>query len=276
MVGWMRGGGRDLRRLARRTAGRGVRLASGWTRRLPVGIRRSVRDRFQKALLRLGRAQVVPAGAFEDFLVDQLQRLREGSGVTRLEGDYLEFGVYVGTSMGAAVRAFDRAEVAPCRFFGFDSFGGLPAGSETDGWTSGAYAASRQVAEWNLARQDVLGRVELIEGWFDETCTVETVDRHRLGDVLVAMIDCDTYTSSRLALDFVEPLLGPDALVIFDDWYARNPDGTQMEGQRRAFHEVLARRPELVVADVGRPGFYGQAFRLSTAPVPATDAAALS
>jgi O-methyltransferase len=203
----------------------------------------------------------VPARPFEDFLVEQLEVVARPRGVP-LEGDYVEFGVYVGTSMAAAVRAFDRVGVARSRFVGFDSFEGLPPGSEQDGWTSGAFAASRSVAEWNLARQGVRHRVELVEGWFDVTCTEQTVERLGLGNVLVAMIDCDTYSSSRVALDFVEPLLAPQALVIFDDWYARNPEGTELEGQRRAFHELVARRPDLVIRDAGRPGFYGQAFRV--------------
>ena len=267
MVGRAGHDGHDWWTRPRRIAGGGRRLVVALVRRLPAGLRRPLRDAVQKALLKLGRGQVVPARSFEDFLVDQLRILRAQSGVGRLEGDYLEFGVYVGTSMGAAVRAFDRTGVAPCRFFGFDSFDGLPPGSENDGWTSGAFAASRPVAEWNLARQGVRHRVELVEGWFDQTCTAETVDRHRLGGVLVAMIDCDTYSSSRVALDFVEPLLSPSSLVVFDDWYALNPEGDEMEGQRRAFHELLARRPELTAVDVGRPGIYGQAFRLSKAPV---------
>jgi hypothetical protein len=238
------------------------RVRRGVLRRLPPAVRRPVRDLYLKTLLSVGRAQVVPAAAFEEFLLGQLEALRAESGQSRLQGDYLEFGVYVGTSMGAAVRSFDRAGVTKCRFFGFDSFAGLPEGSESDGWTSGSYAASRSVTEWNLARQGVLDRVNLVQGWFDETCNAETVERYQLGDVLVAMIDCDTYTSSRIALDFVEPLLARYCIVIFDDWYARNPDGTTMEGQRQALHELLARRSDLTVTDIGRPGFYGQAFRL--------------
>lgn len=248
-------------------AGRGLRLGRRLVERLPAGVRPPLRDAIQKGLVALGQDEVVPAQAFEDFLVDQLDLLRRESGGTALAGDYLEFGVYLGTSLGAAVRAFDRADVAAARFVGFDSFEGLPPGSEADGWQSGDFAASRSVAEWNLARQGVRHRVELVEGWFDETCTPEAVERHQLGQVLVAMIDCDTYTSSRQALEFVEPLLGSRSLVVFDDWYALNPDGREMEGQRRAFHEVAARSPHLSVADAGRAGYCGQAFRLTKVAV---------
>lgn len=52
-------------------------------------------------------------------------------------------------------------------------------------------AASRLVAEWKPARQGSLHRVDLVEGWFEEICTADTAERLRLGEVLVAMIDCD-------------------------------------------------------------------------------------
>jgi hypothetical protein len=247
-------------------------LGGALLRRLPPGIRRPIRDLYQKTAVKRGGSQVVPPRVFEDFLVAQLDALRREAAAPTLEGDYIEFGVFVGTSLGAAVRAFDRAGVTRGRFFGFDSFEGLPEGSESDGWTSGTFAASRSVTEWNLTRQGVLDRVTLVEGWFDDTCTAETVERYGLGGVLVAMIDCDTYSSSKLALDFVEPLLAESAVLIFDDWYTRNPDGTEMEGQRRAFHELLARRPELSCVEVGRPGFYSQAFRVSVLPLPDVEA----
>ena len=181
-----------------------------------------------------------------------------------LDGDYVEFGVYLGTSMGAAVRAFDRAGAAPARFFGFDSFAGLPPESAEDGWIPGDFATTREVAEWHLRRQGVLERVTLIKGWFDETCTEETTAIFGLRKILVAMIDCDTYGSSKTALAYVEPMLAPSSLVVFDDWYALNPDGTKVEGQRRVFEEFLARRPDIRTTDLGRVGYHGQSFLISS------------
>jgi len=221
-----------------------------------------------KAMLTVGWGDVVPAAPFERFLTAQLEAIGRDAGSSVLDsvpdGDYVEFGVYVGTSMGAAVRAFDAAGLHGSRFVGFDSFAGLPAGSESEGWRSGDFRASRALAEWNLSRQGVVHRVDLVEGWFDETCTSATIERCRLEKVLVAMIDCDTYTSSKVALDFVAPLLAPRCLLVFDDWYTANPDGSKLEGQRKAFEELLARSPHLRAEDAGRPGFHGQAFRLSS------------
>ena len=119
---------------------------------------------------------------------------------------------------------------------------------------------SRKVAEWHLRRLGVLDRVTLIEGWFDETLTSVTVDEHELQRVVVAMVDFDTYGSAAIAVRFVEPLLAANCLVIFDDWYTMNPSGDLIEGERRAFEELLANYPHWTSADLGRVGFCGQAF----------------
>jgi O-methyltransferase len=262
----------------RRAVGLGLALRArraSWAvlSRLPPSLGEPAWMLLNKAMLTIGWGDVVPAAAFEQFLSAQLEALGRDAGRSMSdgdregdpEGDYVEFGVYVGTSMGAAVRAFDKAGLRGSRFVGFDSFAGLPAGSESEGWRSGDFRASRALAEWNLSRQGVLPRVNLVEGWFDQTCTSATIERYRLEKVLVAMIDCDTYTSSKIAVDFVAPLLAPRCLLVFDDWYTANPDGSQLEGQRKVFEELLARSPNLRAEDAGRPGFHGQAFRLSSA-----------
>jgi hypothetical protein len=211
----------------------------------------------QKLQLLAGRGEVVPAADYEDFLTTHLPQ------VARPDGLYVEFGVYLGTSLGAAVRAFDRAGCEGARFVGFDSFAGLPPGSEEEGWVSGAFATSRQVTEWHLERQGVLGRVELVEGWFADTCNPHTAARTGLGDVVVAMIDCDLYSASLTALTFIEPFLADRSVVIFDDWYARNPGGELYEGQRRALEEFRAAHPGHTCDRLGDVGFHGVAFLVS-------------
>ena len=236
------------------------RISRKAIRRVPPTLRVPIRDSLQKASLLIGIGEVVPAAEFEAFLTEHLRRI---NGNELPDGDYMEFGVYLGTSIAAAVRAFDSCELTHRRFFGFDSFTGLPDNAEDDGWASGLYAASRNVAEWHLRRLGVLDRVTLIEGWFDETLTSATVDKYQLRSVLVAMVDCDTYSSAVTALRFAEPLLAPQCIVIFDDWYTMNPSGDLIEGERRAFEELLADCPQWKSADLGRIGFCGRAFELN-------------
>jgi hypothetical protein len=235
-------------------AARAVRgqLRRGW-RALPT----PARDAAQKVMLRTGHGEVVPVDDYEAFLAAHLPSVRAPGGA------YVEFGVYLGSSMAAAVRAFDRCGCEGARFVGFDSFAGLPVGSEAEGWPSGAFAASRDVAEWHLRRHGVLDRVELVEGWFEDTCNDETAAQLALGPVVVAMIDCDVYSASATALAFVEPFLAGRSLLIFDDWFAHNPAGDLDEGQRRAMREFLADHPRHACTELGRVGFFGLAFLLT-------------
>ena len=105
--------------------------------------------------------------------------------------------------------------------------------------------------------------MELVEGWFDETCNDRTTERLGLGSVVVAMIDCDIYSASARALTFVEPLLAERSLLVFDDWFAHNPSGDLDEGQRRALRELRSAKPGHRFVELGRVGVHGLAFLVS-------------
>src|SRR5688500_1348459 len=113
-----------LLRAGRRT------IRAGW-HAVPLSVRRPVRDTLQKVMLRTGHGEVVPVQEYEQFLAAHLPKVKAPGGV------YLGFGVYLGSSMAAAVRAFERVGCEDARFVGFDSFVGLPAGSEAEGWPTG-------------------------------------------------------------------------------------------------------------------------------------------
>jgi O-methyltransferase len=86
-------------------------------------------------------------------------RLREGlaylsrAGKDQV-GDYLEFGVFNGTSMICMYQVLQEMRFDHVRLFGFDSFEGLPdaAAFDDDGvWKPGAYAAPYELTKERLA-----------------------------------------------------------------------------------------------------------------------------
>jgi hypothetical protein len=131
--------------------------------------------------------------------------------------------------------------------FGFDSFEGLPdtANKEPGSpWLPGQYSATLGMTRRYLRKRGVPDdRVVLEKGWFSETLTPETRERHQLVRASFLMVDCDLYSSTREALDFAGPLLGPSAVIYFDDWHAAGM-ASKGEGERRAFEEFLAANPE--------------------------------
>jgi len=84
-------------------------------------------------------------------LAKSLRRMRTSD----LHGDYFEFGLYRGSSFSAAQRLARRYRLVPeMRFFGFDSFQGLPepAGVDVAGeFRKGDYACSRAEVTATLA-----------------------------------------------------------------------------------------------------------------------------
>jgi O-methyltransferase len=167
-------------------------------------------------------------------------------------GCYLEFGVSRGTSMACVHEAF-RARGISIRLIGFDSFEGLPAEAADQGWHPGQYSSSRAATRRYLRRRGVpRRRVDLVEGWFDETLTEQTRSALGIDRVSLIMIDCDIYSSTATALRFCVPHIDR-TVVMFDDWGWR--DGAV--GQREAFEEMLHEHPEFVATPL--PSYLDQA-----------------
>ena len=233
------------------------RLKIAIVRRLPPRARVAARDAYHRTRLRAGRNPLAIPEQHQRFLEQLIHELVEA----RPQGPlvYAEFGVYQGASMAAAVRAFETTGLADrTHFVGFDSFEGLPPGSEDEGWGTGWFVSSRRTTEWNLRRLGVSRRVELVEGWFEQSCTPALAER--LGRVDVVMFDCDIFSATDTAIRFVEPLLNDPCILIFDDWFAFNPDESPDIGQVRAFSELVGRHPDLDFERVGSVGRFGIGF----------------
>ena len=163
-------------------------------------------------------------------------------------GAYLEFGVSRGASFNCMHRASRDAGLATMPLIGFDSFAGLPAeAASSDGgvWGPGQFESSAEATRTWLSSQGVdWTRSFLVEGWFDETLTADRAELDGVEAASVVMIDCDLYSSTKVALEFVAPLIRGRAVLFFDDWKHAALDERNL-GEKRAFDEFLAAHPEL-------------------------------
>lgn len=217
-------------------------LVHGSVPYMPPALRAYVERERLRAQLR-ERRRAVPEAPFRDLLRRGIEELA-ARGRGQALGDYLEFGVYNGTSLVAAYREFDALGLDAVRFFGFDSFEGLPpaAAIDDDGlWKPGDWRSDLAFTQAVLSTEGVDERVSLIPGWFSDTCTPETARRYGISRASVIMVDCDIYTSASEALAFCDPLIADRALVIFDDWHSGQLAARNL-GERRAFEEFLAAR----------------------------------
>jgi hypothetical protein len=168
-------------------------------------------------------------------------------------GDYLEFGVFNGNSIGSMVLAREAAGMGPMRLFGFDAFAGLPAGAEEeDGgvWKMGFYACSFEKMQKCLLRRNIdPDGITWVRGWYKETLNEETIRKLSLCKIALAFIDCDTYSSSKAVFDFIAPFAVEPMIICLDDWKLNDLDIKGL-GEYKAFNEFLDCNPHLIAKEI--------------------------
>lgn len=187
------------------------------------------------------------------------------------DGDYYEFGVFQGMSLGRAIRANTSWKKKTGRnfvhqFFGFDSFEGLPQFTNQDNldgygvFQPGQFSDTSDDAVLAKIKQEGLSaaNVKLIPGFFSESLSADST-RRILSDsrVAIAHIDCDLYSSATECLAFLDGRLADGAVLLFDDWYCYR--GRPDCGVHKAFVEWQSCRP-YYVSDYFSYSWAGRAF----------------
>lgn len=143
---------------------------------------------------------------------------------THLRGapvDYLEFGVWKGRSIEYWSRLQPHEE---SRFFGFDTFTGLP-----EDWRQlgGATAAGTFDLEGRAPRLDD-PRISLIPGLFQETLD-DFLKGYEPRSQLVVHHDADLYSATLFVLTRCHPILRPGTILLFDEFSSVLDEFTALE-----------------------------------------------
>ena len=254
-------------------------------------MRRSLTSRLKSAIrpLRVAAGRFVVPGEPPTSTI--IHKAAEIVSSEQVPGDYLEFGVFRGSTLIQAFhtirksyldRAADRTRIhSPefrenvralwegMRFFAFDSFQGLPplVGPDLDtrDFAAGKFACSAEDFLARVAGDGVeLSKVLTVPGWFADTCCEETIRRHDMRAAAFVHIDCDLYDSTRVVLKFIEPLLVDGTILIFDDWYSFR--GNPALGEQRAFHEWAPTLPHLTFTEFQKEGPWRNSFIVNVRP----------
>lgn len=217
------------------------------------------------------KRELVPAEKLTQKYDEALRILEERAQPGEPLGDYLEFGVYQGTSLSCFHEALQSRPASTTRLFGFDSFDGLPplASDDDDGvWLPGQFKSSYEYTRAYLTKKGVdWNRTFLIKGWFNDTLGDALVEEYNIERASVVMVDCDIYSSAKQALEFSVRFIKGNAIIFFDDWHYNELDKQNM-GEKRAFDEILQEHPQLHAQPLDDLIYHQNArvFLVSTSP----------
>ncbi len=199
------------------------KLVCGYYQLMDVGRIHPAREQALRALQR--SVDYIDRAMPEVIALDSQREVIDYSlSAIKIEGQYLEFGVFT----GGTIRYMAR-RVGSHVIHGFDSFRGLP-----EAWSG-----------FNLGRRafDTAGRlprvpdnVRLHRGWFEDSLPPWLSANP--GPVAFAHIDCDLYSSTRTILNALADRIVPGTVILFDEYF-NYPNWEKHEF--KAFQEFVER-----------------------------------
>ena len=167
-------------------------------------------------------------------------------------GGYFEFGVWNGESMlilWKVLKALGLDKGTDFRFYGFDSFEGLPV---PQGFADrhplvaeGSFRSKgEQYVRDRLQRAGCPSeRFQLVSGFFDQSLNEATKVELDRTTASFVNIDVDYYSSTMQVLNWIEDLLVDGSIIFFDDvlFYHGNPNKGQIKAIAE-FNEASAKR----------------------------------
>ncbi len=174
-----------------------------------------------------------------------LKKVHYLSAIEDVGGDYLEFGVFTGSSFCHSIRCCKKlAKLNPktrnTKFYGFDSFAGFGTLAEDDKhpfYTDENFATSLQAVNRRVQRVAGDIKFQLVPGFFSDSLK-DGAKRLGIEKSRIIFIDSDTYSSANEALIFCMPTVQEGTFIVLDDYFSYR--GSEVRGVTRAFNEFIA------------------------------------
>jgi hypothetical protein len=199
---------------------------------------------FLQDLVSLILAKINPAiiHNIEKYLI--IKKVHYLSAIENIDGDYLEFGVFTGSSFCHSMRCCKAMSklnpiVLKTKFYGFDSFSGFGKLNEEDKhpfYTDVNFGTSYNKVYKRVEKTRGNLQFKLIKGFFNETLKNKP-SFYGITNARIIFIDSDTYSSSKEALNFCAHLIQNGTYLILDDYFSYK--GNLDKGVARAFKEFL-------------------------------------
>jgi O-methyltransferase len=183
-------------------------------------------------------------------------------------GNYVEFGVFTGSSFNSAMKTNKRIEKifgdSNCEFFGFDSFAGFGTTGNEDKhprFLDETFSVNLKKIKENIKKCSKGQKYKIVEGFFDKTLFKKTPSNYGITKARVIMIDCDMKEPTLLALNFIRDALQPGTIILFDDYIFYK--GSKTKGEFSAFKEFQDQNPNIEFRSAFEYGYGSKAFIVS-------------
>jgi len=180
-------------------------------------------------------------------------------------GDYYEFGLFRGYAFLKAFQYSKDLGIENINFYGFDSFEGLPEATgidKADGrFFEGQFSCSKEDVEKNLESNGMdMSRTKLVKGFYSDSLTEELRTQHTFNNASVVLLDCDFYSSTIEALEWLTPYLQDGTILLFDDWFSYGE--SEELGQQKAMQEFLDKNTQFTSEPLWKFSRNGKGFIL--------------
>jgi len=122
--------------------------------------------------------------------------------------DFFEFGVFEGNSFRQWMQVNTHAD---SRFYGFDSFEGLPEQWHAGGMEKGHFSTQGQTPSISDSRG------QFIKGYFNQSL-IPFLHHYERKNRMVIHVDADLCSSSLYVLMTMDPFIKRGTLIVFDDF----------------------------------------------------------
>jgi len=177
-------------------------------------------------------------------------------------GDYAEFGCYGGMTFALAYRSSRRRKYN-CKLWAFDSFCGLPPQSVPEDqhpiWREGKMKMSVSDFKETCATKGIPEtEYQVVPGFYKDTLTTKTANQPLPGEVALAYVDCDLYSSAQTVLEFLATRIQHGTIMAFDDYFCYS--STALAGERLAAAQFLKANPRFHFSPYWPFGAGGMSF----------------
>ena len=178
-----------------------------------------------------------------------------------IDGDYAEFGCWGGMTFWLAFIE-SRRNRNKARLWAFDSFQGLPPPeSEKDQhpiWIPGSLSMSVEQFRVTCANNGIPeSEYSVVPGFYSESLDCMGAGDSP-GNIALAYVDCDLYSSTRSVLNFLMPRIKHGMIIAFDDYFCGT--AKQVSGERRAMMEAFGAHDKWQLLPYMQFGWGGQSF----------------